>query len=63
MDGYLRLRPLVGAQLALFYAGRYPLAHSLPRGELLLVPEAGHFAGLERPEVLRQALRRFLASL
>ena len=39
------------------------LAHSLPRGELLLVPEAGHFPWLERPEVLRQALRRFLASL
>jgi len=39
------------------------LAHSLQRCELLLVPEAGHFPWLERPEVLRQALRRFLVSL
>jgi len=38
------------------------LAHSLQRGELVLVPEAGHFPWLERPEVLRPALRRFLAS-
>ena len=33
------------------------LAHSLRRGELLLLPEAGHFPRLDRPEVLRQALR------
>ena len=39
------------------------LGHSLDRGDLLLVPEAGHFPWLERPEVLCKALRRFLASL
>ena len=39
------------------------LANSLQRGELLLVPEAGHFPWLERPHVVRSALRRFLASL
>ena len=39
------------------------LARSLPRGELLLVPEAGHFPWLERPDAVRSALRRFLAGL
>jgi proline iminopeptidase len=39
------------------------LAHSLQRGELLLVPEAGHFPWLERLDLLRQTLHRFLASL
>lgn len=39
------------------------LAHSLQRGELLLVPEAGHFPWLERPDAVGSALRRFLAGL
>jgi proline iminopeptidase len=39
------------------------LAHSLQRGELLLVPEAGHLPWLERPETVRSALREFLAGL
>jgi pimeloyl-ACP methyl ester carboxylesterase len=36
------------------------LAHSLQRAELLLVPGAGHFPWLERPDLLRPALRQFL---
>ena len=39
------------------------LAHSLRRGELLLVPEAGHFPWLERADAVGSALRRFLAGL
>ena len=39
------------------------LAQSLRRAELLLVPAAGHFPWLERPDVLRPALRQFLAGV
>lgn len=39
------------------------LARSLRRAELLLVHGAGHFPWLERPDVLRPALRQFLAGV
>jgi len=39
------------------------LTRSLRCAELLLVPEAGHFPWLERPDAVRSALRRFVARL
>lgn len=39
------------------------LAGLLRRGRLVLVPDAGHFSFLERPEVVRPALREWLAEL
>jgi pimeloyl-ACP methyl ester carboxylesterase len=32
----------------------------LPAGTLLTVPEAGHFAPMERPDVVADAIARFL---
>ncbi len=36
------------------------IAAALPQAELLLVPDAGHLAPLERPDVVNPALRDFL---
>lgn len=39
------------------------LAQLLPRAQFVLLPEVGHMPWLERPELLRKALRDFLTSL
>ena len=39
------------------------LAGLLRRGRLVLVPDAGHFSFLERPEVVQPALREWLVEL
>ena len=37
------------------------IAAAIPSAQLVIVPEAGHFAPLERPERVTQALRGLLA--
>src|SRR5262249_2768998 len=39
------------------------LASLLPRGRLVRVPEAGHFSWLERPEIVRSALRDWVGAI
>lgn len=36
------------------------IAESLPQGEFCLIPQAGHMAPCEEPELVNQAMRRFL---
>jgi pimeloyl-ACP methyl ester carboxylesterase len=39
------------------------LAAALPDAELVIVPEAGHMAGMEQPEAVNSALLSFLERL
>ncbi len=54
---------LVGENDEMFRASADYLAGKLPDGRKVVVSEAGHLAALERPDVVNQAVRRFLDGL